>query len=239
MLKWIRNIIVFFFVSTILAVVVYRFVPVYYTPLMLIRKVEQLSEGKSMTIRHHWVPIERIGQPLVQAVISSEDNLFMEHNGFDWKQIKKAKADAKKGKRLRGASTISQQTAKNVFLVPARSYIRKGLEVYFTFLIEKIWGKERIMEVYLNSIEMGNGIFGAEAAANAYWKKHAYALNISQSALIAASLPNPRKMNPGKPSAYMRTRERQITSLMHKIAAVKIGYISGAKPKASKSKRKK
>ena len=238
MWKWIRNIILFFFLSTILAVVIYRFVPVYYTPLMVIRQFEQLREGKPTTIHHRWVPIEQIGQPLVQAVVASEDNLFMEHDGFDWKQIKKARQDARNGKRLRGASTISQQTAKNVFLVPARSYIRKGLEVYFTFLIEKIWGKERIMEVYLNSIEMGKGIFGAEAAANIYWKKHAFALNVSQSALIAASLPNPRKMNPGKPSAYMRTREKQITSLMYKIFAVNIGYM-GSNKAAAKTKRRK
>ena len=152
---WCRNLLIFLFVSSILAVVVYKFVPVYYTPLMFIRMYEQHQDGKKMKLGHTWVPISKIAQPLVQAVIASEDNLFMEHNGFDVEQIQKARAEAEKGKRVRGASTISQQTAKNVFLWPGKSYLRKGIEVYFTFLIEWIWGKERIMEVYLNSIDGG------------------------------------------------------------------------------------
>lgn len=175
-------------------------------------------------IEHHWVSIDKISQSMIQAVIASEDNLFMQHNGFDTKQIKKAMEEAEKGKRLRGASTISQQTAKNVFLWPGKNYIRKGLEVYFTLLIEWIWGKERIMEVYLNSIEMGNGIYGVEAAAKNYYGKQAYELTRGEAALIAVTLPNPLKRNPTKPSAYLQQRQRDILSLMRKIERVDMGY---------------
>ena len=158
---------------------------------------------------------------------SSEDNLFLDHNGFDIEQIQKARDEAEKGKRVRGASTISQQTAKNVFLLPTKSYIRKGIEAYFTLLIEWIWGKERIMEVYLNSIEMGDGIYGAEAVAQAHFKKPAARLSAGEAALIAASLPNPRKFNSGKPSPYMLKRQGQILSLMGKLIKIQMGHGAG------------
>lgn len=221
---WIRNILIFLFISSILAVVAYKFVPVYYTPLMFIRLYEQFQDGEKLKLEHKWVPLDKIAQPLVQAVIASEDNLFTEHNGFDLDQIQKARKDAEKGKRLRGASTISQQTAKNVFLWPGRSFIRKGLEAYFTLLIEWIWGKERIMEVYLNSIEMGKGIYGAEAVAKAHFKKEAWQLTKGEAALIAASLPNPIRFNSGKPSPYMLKRQAKIISLMGKLIKVEMGY---------------
>lgn len=237
---WCRNLLIFLFVSSILAVVVYKFVPVYYTPLMFIRMYEQHQDGKKMKLDHTWVPISKIAQPLVQAVIASEDNLFMEHNGFDVEQIQKARAEAEKGKRVRGASTISQQTAKNVFLWPGKSYLRKGIEVYFTFLIEWIWGKERIMEVYLNSIEMGEGIYGAEAVAEAHFGKHAYQLTKSEAALIAATLPNPRKFNSAKPSPYMLKRQAKIISLMGKLIKVEMGYGAGqVDPGTGKVKKRK
>lgn len=226
-LKWCRNILLFLFISSILAVVAYKFVPVYYTPLMLLRLYDQQKEGKPFKLEHKWVPLSRIAQPLVQAVVASEDNLFLDHNGFDLEQIQKARKEAERGKRVRGASTISQQTAKNVFLLPVKSYIRKGLEAYFTLLIEWIWGKERIMEVYLNSIEMGDGIYGAEAVAQAHFKKHAYELTRGQAALIAASLPNPIKFNSGKPSPYLLKRQGQITSLMGKLLKIQMGYGAG------------
>ena len=142
-------------------------------------------------------------------------------------QIQKARDEAEKGKRVRGASTISQQTAKNVFLLPTKSYIRKGIEAYFTLLIEWIWGKERIMEVYLNSIEMGDGIYGAEAVAQAHFRKPASKLSAGEAALIAASLPNPRKFNSGKPSPYMLKRQGQILSLMGKLIKIQMGYGAG------------
>ena len=153
-LRFLRNIILFFFISTILAVVAYRFVPVYITPLMVIRSVQQVFKGESPCWHHTWVSSDKISPHLPMAVIASEDNRFATHNGFDFIEIQKAIKENETRKRKRGASTISQQTAKNVFLWPQSSWVRKGLEVYFTVLIEFFWSKERIMEVYLNSIEM-------------------------------------------------------------------------------------
>ena len=181
---------------------------------MVIRSVEQLAKGEKVVMKHKWVPKEKISRHLPMAVIASEDNRFASHNGFDFKEISKAIEENKKRKKARGASTISQQTAKNVFLWPSSSWVRKGFEVYFTVLIELIWDKERIMEVYLNSIEMGDGIYGAEAVAKAHFHTTASQLTRKQCALIAASLPNPRKYNSGKPSPYMYKRQRKIMYLM-------------------------
>ncbi len=187
---------------------------------MGIRLVEQLGAGKPLKLHHSWVPLEEISPKLVQAVVASEDNLFIEHPGFDFKQIKKAMEENKSRKRPRGASTISQQTAKNVFLWPESSLVRKGFEVYFTVLIELIWGKERIMEVYLNSIEMGDGIYGAESVARLHFKKSARKLTSSNCATIAATLPNPRRFNSAQPSPYIERRRSQIINLMGKIGKV-------------------
>ncbi len=238
-LKWLRNIVLFLFVFSLLMVVLYRFVPVYYTPLMFIRMVEQKEENKKVKLEHKWVPLENISQQMVQAVVASEDNLFLMHNGFDFKQIEIAQKDAEKGKTLRGASTISQQTAKNVFLWPGRSYFRKGLEVYFTVLIEFIWGKERIMEVYLNSIEMGDGIYGAEAVALSHFNKHASQLTKAESALIAATLPNPIRYNSARPSPYMLRRQAKIMSLMDKVLKVNFGKDSKDKDEKPSDKKRK
>ena len=215
LLVWI---IVFFFGSTIAAVVVYKWMPVYITPLMITRSIENDDE-----MQHKWVPIEEISENMALAVVSSEDNLFMSHSGFDFDQIQKAIEEAEKTGRQRGASTISQQTAKNVFLWNGRSWVRKGLEAYFTVLIELIWGKERIMEVYLNSIEMGPGIYGAEAVAHAHFGKSASKLTRREAALIAATLPNPLKYSSKNPSKYMRKRQRQITRLMGLVENPHIG----------------
>ena len=165
--KVILWIVVAFFASTILSVAVLRWVPVWFTPLMFIRLAQQVSEGKELTLHHHWVPLEEIAPSLPTAVMASEDARFQEHHGFDYKAIEHAAMRNIKHpeKRKLGASTISQQTAKNVFLWPGRSWVRKGFEVYFTTLIELMWTKQRIMEVYLNSIEMGDGIYGADAVA--------------------------------------------------------------------------
>lgn len=204
-----------FFASTILAVVVLRFIPVYFTPLMFIRCFQQIAEGKSMTLHHHWVPIDEISDHLPVAVMASEDQRFLLHHGFDYDAIEKAaKRNLNGGKRKLGASTISQQTAKNVFLWPGRSWIRKGFEVYFTALTELLWSKQRIMEVYLNSIEMGDGIYGADAVAEYHFGKKAEDLSRSDCALIAATLPNPRKFSSKSPGSYMRKRQRQILSNM-------------------------
>ncbi len=213
-LRILRNLILFFFISTILAVVVYRFVPVYITPLMVIRSVQQIFKGENAGWHHTWVAFDKISPHLPMAVIASEDNRFAEHNGFDFVEIKKAMKENETRKRKRGASTISQQTAKNVFLWPQSSWVRKGLEVYFTALIEFSWPKERIMEVYLNSIEMGKGIYGAQAAAKYKFKTTAAKISAEQCALIAATLPNPRRFDSAHPSKYIKRRQGQILKLM-------------------------
>ena len=205
-------IVVAFFASTILSVAVLRFVPVWFTPLMFIRLAQQATEGRELTLHHHWVPLEEIAPSLPTAVMASEDARFQEHHGFDYKAIEHAAMRNIKHpeKRKLGASTVSQQTAKNVFLWPGRSWVRKGFEVYFTTLIEVMWSKERIMEVYLNSIEMGDGIYGADAVAEHHFQTTADQLTKGQCALIAVSLPNPRRMNSARPSAYMLKRQKRI-----------------------------
>lgn len=218
--KTILGIVVAFFASTILSVVILRWVPVYFTPLMFIRVSQQISAGQETKLRHHWVPYEDISPSLSLAVMASEDARFLEHDGFDYKAIEHAAMRNIKHpeKRKLGASTISQQTAKNVFLWPGRSWIRKGFEVYFTVLIEFFWSKQRIMEVYLNSIEMGDGIYGADAVAEWHFNTRASKLTRQQCALIAASLPNPRRFNSAKPSGYMLKRQKRI---LHEMKFVK------------------
>ncbi len=214
MLRIIRNLLILFFFSTILAVVAYRYIPVYATPLMFIRYVQQIANHEKKTWKHKWVPLKEISPQMAMAVIASEDNRFPTHNGFDMIEIKKAIKENEKRKKKRGASTISQQTAKNVFLWPQSSWLRKGFEVYFTVLIEFAWSKERIMEVYLNSIEMGDGIYGVEAAAKYKFKTKASKLKKGQCALIAATLPNPIRFDSSKPSPYIKRRQQQILRLM-------------------------
>lgn len=212
--------VVAFLASTIISVIALRFIPVYFTPLMFIRVGEQIANGDEIRLRHRWVPMSRISQELPVAVMASEDQRFMEHHGFDFQAIEHAVAtNAKRGnKRKLGASTISQQTAKNVFLWPGRTWVRKGLEAYFTFLIEIFWSKERIMEVYLNSIEMGRGIYGADAVAEWHFHCRATDLTREQCALIAATLPNPLRYNSASPSTYMKKRQRKI---LHEMKFVK------------------
>lgn len=210
--KWM---VVAFFGSTILAVVAYRFIPVYFTPLMFIRLGQQMADGEELKLHHRWVPLDEMSPSMPVAVMASEDQRFLIHHGFDYEAIEKAAMrNMKHGRRKLGASTISQQTAKNVFLWPDRTWVRKGLEVYFTALIEVMWSKQRIMEVYLNSIEMGNGIYGADAVAEWHFHCRASELTRSQCAQIAATLPNPRKYNSAHPSSYMLTRRDQILHQM-------------------------
>ena len=216
----IRGIVVAFFASTILSVVVLRFIPVYFTPLMFIRLIEQAKEGRELRMSHHWVSLDEISEQMPIAVMASEDTNFQKHHGFDFKAIESAAKRNKEHpeKRKLGASTISQQTAKNVFLWPGRSWVRKGFEVYFTTLIELMWSKERIMEVYLNSIEMGEGIYGVEAVSQENWGISAKDLSASQCALIAVTLPNPRRFSSKHPSAYIQKRQQRI---LHEMKFVK------------------
>lgn len=204
-----------FFVLSIVSVVIYRWVPVPITPLMLIRDVEQFKNDKGVIMEHDWVPLEEISPKLQLAVVCSEDQNYLKHFGVDWGAIQKAMKENEKGKRVRGGSTITQQTAKNVFLWQGRSYLRKGLELWFTLLIEVFWSKERIMEVYLNSIEMGNGIYGAEAAAQHWFHKSAKKLSKDEAAAIAAILPNPLRYKANPASSYIVQRKAWIKQQMN------------------------
>lgn len=216
--KLLRVLLLLFFGSSIGAVILFRFVPVPVTPLMIIRAVNpqgtDTQKERERHWQHQWVSYDEISPWMPRAMVASEDGRFYEHHGFDFKEIQNAIDEGKAGKRQRGASTISQQTAKNVFLWPGHSWVRKGLEAYFTVLIELFWSKERIMEVYLNSIEMGAGIYGVEAASQHYFGCTAKELSKPRAALIALCLPSPLKRDPAHPSSYMRRRQRTIMRYM-------------------------
>lgn len=213
-IRFLFKAILWFFTISIFGVIVFKFVPVPLTPLMVVRAIENKMDGKEMICSHDWEPLENISTNLQKAVIASEDGTFLTHHGFDFDAIQKAMKNNEKGKKLKGGSTISQQTAKNVFLWQGRSYLRKGLEAYFTVLIELIWGKERIMEVYLNSIEMGDGVYGAEAACQYWYKKEATNLTKYEAAGIAAILPNPRKFKATNSTSYINRRKDRIVKHM-------------------------
>lgn len=203
-LKW-------FVIGSVCLTLFYRFVPVAYTPLMFWRTIGSVfSSDKLIGMEKKWVPIEDIAKPMKLSVIKAEDYKFYQHHGFDFEAIEKAMQYNKTHKKKKGASTISQQTAKNVFLWPSRSWMRKGLEAYFTVLIELLWSKERILEVYLNVIELGKGVYGVEAASQKFFKRPAKKLNAHQAALMAAVLPNPIKFRVDKPSRYVSNRQRKI-----------------------------
>ena len=230
--RWLLKFILWFIAISVASVILFRFVPPPVTPLMLIRVIEQVADGKETKLQKDWVPLEIISFELPRAVIASEDQKFGEHFGFDLEAIQKARDynERKGGKKVKGASTISQQTAKNVFLWPDRSWIRKGFEVYFTFLIELLWDKQRIMEVYLNVIEMGDGIYGAEAAAQTYFHKPASKLSRKESALIAACLPNPRKWSPANPTPYINRKKNWILRQIRMMEEPDFLLEEGAKP---------
>lgn len=215
--KFFQWIVLFFFGSTIFFVLLYRYVPVPVTPLMIIRCAQQVARGEKIRLKHHWIPLSEMSKYMPVAVIASEDQRFLIHHGFDFTEIENAVKERMSGKRQRGGSTISQQTAKNVFLWPQSSWFRKGLEVYFTALIELCWSKQRIMEVYLNSIEMGDGIYGAEAVAQQHFGRSADGLTRPNCALIAATLPNPLKFSSKEPSPYMLKRQTDIMRQMRQI----------------------
>ena len=219
-LRWIWKAMLWFFGLSILSVIIFKWLPIPFTPLMVTRIIEFKLEGKDAIYSHKWVPLEDISPNLQKAVIASEDGNFLKHNGFDFEAIQKAFKNNSKGGRIKGGSTISQQTAKNIFLWQGRSYIRKGLEAYFTVLIELIWGKERIMEVYLNSIEMGNGVYGAQEAARHWYSKTATNLTPREAAGIAAILPNPRKFKASNSSTYINRRKDKIMRVMRHVGKI-------------------
>lgn len=230
--KFIIKLFLWFIGLSVFWVLLYKYVPVPYTPLMAIRAIDGDKEYQT---RHDWVPIEEISPYLQLAVICAEDQTFLSHSGFDRKAIEKALENNEKGKKLRGGSTISQQTAKNAFLWPERTWLRKGLEAYFTLLIETLWSKERILEVYLNSIEMGNGVFGAEAASQYWFKKSAKNLGKEQAAAIAAILPSPQRYKANPSSPYVARRTQWIVKQMRYYGP----FTLKEKPKEAKTKNKK
>jgi monofunctional biosynthetic peptidoglycan transglycosylase len=217
-IKWAA---IVFFGSTLFIVVLFSFINPPLTLLMVNRAFVKKTDGKRAGIHKDWVSFKNISPYMIKAVVASEDNRFLDHWGIDVEAIQKATKYNNRHKRKRGASTISQQVAKNVFLWPARTWVRKGFELYFTVLIETVWSKKRIMVVYLNVMETGNGIYGVEAAARKYFHKSAAKLTFGEAALIASALPNPRVRNPANPSAYMLRRQARIMNLMNKIGEVK------------------
>lgn len=188
----------------------------FFNPPITITQIGGLFEyGK---LHRDYISYDEMGSNVKKAVIASEDQKFFNHNGFDYTAIEKAMKNNEKGKKLRGGSTISQQTAKNIFLWQGRSWVRKGLEAVYTFIIEKVWSKDIILERYLNSIEMGQGVFGVESAAQYYFGKPSKDLNTSEAAWIAAVLPNPKKYDPKNPSAYLRKKHNWIMRQMRNVS---------------------
>jgi len=208
--KFLKKLALWFFYLTFLWVLLCRFINPPFTYLMFSKAIDRKLEGKSWKIDKEWKDYDEISANLKKAVIAAEDAKFFEHNGFDFKALESAYEKNKEGKKKRGGSTITQQTAKNVFLWPGRSYVRKGFEAYFTILMELLWSKQRILEVYLNVIEMGDGIYGAEAATQHYYKKSSQKLLKSEAALLVAVLPNPVRWTPAKPTAYIYRRQAAI-----------------------------
>jgi monofunctional biosynthetic peptidoglycan transglycosylase len=216
-------IVVIVFISiSIFSVILFRFIPPPITPLMIIRYISNDGKDGERKIEKEWVSIDKISPQMILASVAAEDNKFADHFGFDWEAIQKAKEINKYNYIKHGASTITQQTAKNLFLTPSRTYLRKGFEVYFTLLLEVFWSKKRIMEVYLNIVELGDGIYGIEAASLKYYHKPALKLTRNESAMMAAALPSPRKRNPAKPNGYMYYYQGRVLDLMQKIGKVEL-----------------
>lgn len=212
---WLTYLLLILFSLSVGMTLLYKWTPVPVTPLMLIRLVEQgRDEKRDLLLVKNWEPLEKIHPNLRLAVVCAEDQNFPNHQGFDFEAIEEALAHNKQYRRKRGASTISQQTAKNVFLYPARSWVRKGLEVYFTILVESFWSKERILEVYLNIIEWGDGIYGAEAASNYYFNRSAKNLSNSQAAALAVVLPSPLRYKAHRLGTYLQRRQNWVMRQM-------------------------
>lgn len=223
-LRSVATVVLGILLGSIFLVVIFAWLPVPATPLAGIRAIESAISGQPIQFKKSWVSIEEISPVVLKAAIASEDFRFVEHNGFDFVAIKKAieanrRAEARGRSRLRGGSTISQQTAKNVFLWPGRNYVRKGLEAWLTIWIEAIWSKRRILEVYLNVIEFGDGVYGVEAASRRYFKKPAKKLNASEAALLIAVLPNPKRFKVDRPSGYVRFRQ---TAILRRLSYVEV-----------------
>jgi monofunctional biosynthetic peptidoglycan transglycosylase len=206
-----------FLAASVGLVLLLRFIPVPFSALMVQRRVEAWVAGKPYRALHHWAPLEEISPSMGVAVIAAEDQNFEDHFGFDWEAIEKAIAHNEHSRKKRGASTVSQQTAKNLFLWESRSWVRKGCEVYFTLLLESLWPKRRILEVYLNIVEFGDGVYGVEAASRKFFGRPARAISPGQAALLAAVLPNPHRFRADAPSPYLRGRQEWILGQMRQL----------------------
>ena len=201
-----------------LCVLILRFVPPFTSAFMVERRLAALVQGEhGFALKYQWIPFSKVSSELPIALIAAEDQKFPVHHGFDLQAIADALDDAEEGERLRGASTISQQTAKNLFLWNGRSFVRKGLEAYFTVLLELTWPKRRILEVYLNVAEFGDGIYGAQAAAQEYFRKSAAQLTAHDAAVLASVLPNPKKLHADRPSAYVERHAGWVERQVHQL----------------------
>ncbi|MBX3044220.1 MAG: monofunctional biosynthetic peptidoglycan transglycosylase [Candidatus Kapabacteria bacterium] len=219
LIKYIFYTAVIFIVLSVGTVVLYKYVNPPVTPHMIIRVIEGLIEGDPVWIKKSWIDYDETSTNIFRAFVGAEDARFMTHEGIDWRAVEDSKKYNKlhKGKKKRGASTITMQTAKNTFLPHSRTYIRKGFEVYFTYLIEFFWGKKRILEVYANIVEMGPGLYGVEAASQKFFGKSASKLSDREAALLASVLPNPRRWAPDKPTNYINKRVGMITTRMNQV----------------------
>lgn len=220
LVRWLSILAVAFFIFSILSVLLFKFLNPPLTPLMLKRCAQQVFSGVMPRLNKDWVPIEDISPWVVRAAVAAEDDTFMEHFGFDFKAIRESYEQNLKGRSIRGASTITQQTCKNLFLWENRTYVRKVVEAYYTILVEVFWSKKRILEVYLNIIEMGDGIYGIERAARTYYSKPAKKLTPQESAMIVAIFPSPRKRDPRHAGSYLLSRQQQILRAMYRIGPV-------------------
>jgi monofunctional biosynthetic peptidoglycan transglycosylase len=202
---------------TVVFVLVLRFVPPAASAQMIERRIASIFSEAEYSPRYNWVSLDKISPTMGVAVIAAEDQNFLNHYGFDWRAIQRALNHNERSTRTRGASTLTQQTAKNLFLWSGRSWTRKGFEAYFTMMLEGLWSKRRILEMYLNIVEFGDGIYGVEAAAQRFFRKPASKLNAEEAALLAAVLPNPRRFKANAPSAYVRSRQQWILQQMNQL----------------------
>jgi monofunctional biosynthetic peptidoglycan transglycosylase len=224
LIKWIAILALAWIVLSWLLVLIFRFVPPPTSAFMVERRIAATAHGeKNFTLKYRWTPASGIANELPIALIASEDQKFPTHHGFDVQAIQDAMDEADEGERVRGASTISQQTAKNLFLWGGHSFVRKGIEAYFTVLIELTWPKRRIIEVYMNIAEFGDGIYGADAASREFFRKPPAQLSAHESALLASVLPNPKKLHADRPSAYVERHADWVERQVHQLGGT--GYL--------------
>jgi len=220
--RWIRLAVLYYLALSVFLVLLFRFVNPPFTPLMVKRCAQQLWQGDPLKLKRDWVSLDEISPWVVRAAIAAEDNKFKDHFGFDLEAIRKAYLHNQRGRTVKGASTITQQTCKNLFLWESRTYVRKAFEAYYTLLVELLWSKKRIMEVYLNIVETGKGIYGFEAAAQTYYSKSAAKLTRGEAAMIVAILPNPRARDPRKAGSFLWSRQQRILRIMNQIGPVSL-----------------